>query len=110
MIVMGISPMYLLVYRCSVVIERENELRLVMMEILIITMDVVVVVQYIVTWIVFITSVYFNHNMWNSQMCHVVTVSFSLVNHVALGVALFVTSVWYAVVGCCSLPYISDVC
>lgn len=64
---------------------------------------VVVVVQYIVTWIVFSTSVYFNHNMWNSQTCHVVTVSFSLVNHVALGVALFLTSVWYGVYGCCVL-------
>jgi len=61
---------------------------------------VVIIVQYIVTWIVFGTSVYFNHNMWYSQSCHVVTVSFSLVNHVALGVALFLTSVWYSIYGC----------
>ena len=64
---------------------------------------VVLIVQYIVTWIVFGTSVYFNHNMWYSQSCHVVTVSFSLVNHVALGVALFLTSVWYSLYGCCGL-------
>jgi len=56
---------------------------------------ILLVTYYIVTWIVFGTSVYFNHNMWYSQSCHVVTVYFSLVNHVALGVALFLKSVWY---------------
>lgn len=61
---------------------------------------ILTVVEYVVTWIVFCTSVYFNYNMWNSQSCYVVTVSFSLVNHVAFGVALFVTSAWYGVLGC----------
>jgi hypothetical protein len=63
---------------------------------------ILLVTYYIVTWIVFGTSVYFNHNMWYSQSCHVVTVSFSLVNHVALGVALFLTSVWYSIYACCN--------
>ena len=68
---------------------------------------IVVIVQYVVTWIVFFTSVYFNYNMWNSQSCHVVTVSFSLINHVAFGVFLFVTFVWYSVYGCCGLRSMS---
>lgn len=57
---------------------------------------IVVATQYIVTWIVFSTSVYFNHGMWNSHTCHGVTIAFSLINHVALGVALFLTSLWYS--------------